>query len=50
LKKAVDQHDVKLYYLRSDPVYAPLRADLRFRALLAQIESHVTVAALGPVP
>ncbi len=50
LKKAVDQHDVKLYYLRSDPVYAPLRADERFRALLAQTESHVTVAALGLVP
>lgn len=50
LKKAVDQHDVKLYYLRSDPVYAPLRADERFRALLTQTESHVTVAALGPVP
>jgi TolB-like protein/Tfp pilus assembly protein PilF len=50
LKKAVDQHDVKLYYLRSDPVYAPLRADERFRALLAQTESHLTVAAAGPVP
>jgi TolB-like protein/tetratricopeptide (TPR) repeat protein len=46
LKKAMDQQDVNLY-LGSDPVYAPLRADLRFRTLLAQAESGR--AALVPV-
>jgi hypothetical protein len=47
LKRAIDQHDVNLY-LASDPVYAPLRAELQFRALLAQAESGRT--ALVPVP
>jgi len=47
LKKAVDQHDVNLY-LHSDPVYAPLRADPRFRSLVMQAES--SVAAPVPVP
>lgn len=47
LKKAFDQHDVSLY-LGSDPVYAPLRNDARFRALLAQ--SKAGVPATVPVP
>ena len=37
LKKAIAQRDVNLY-LSSDPVYAPLRANARFRSLLAQAE------------
>jgi len=49
LKKAIAQRDVNLY-LSSDPMYAPLRTNARFRSLLAQTESHVTVAASGPVP
>jgi TolB-like protein/tetratricopeptide (TPR) repeat protein len=47
LKKAIDQHDVNLY-LGSDPVYAPLRTDPRFRSLLLQAQS--SVAALVPLP
>jgi TolB-like protein/Tfp pilus assembly protein PilF len=47
LKKAIDQHDVNLY-LGSDPVYAPLRSDPRFRSLLARAESGRT--ALVPAP
>jgi TolB-like protein/tetratricopeptide (TPR) repeat protein len=37
LKKAIAQRDVNLY-LSSDPVYAPLRTNARFRSLLAQTQ------------
>jgi TolB-like protein/Tfp pilus assembly protein PilF len=40
LKRAIDQNDVNLY-IGSDPVYAPLRADPRFRSLLRQVDSGV---------
>jgi TolB-like protein/Tfp pilus assembly protein PilF len=46
LKKALDQNDVNLF-IGSDPMYAPLRADARFRSLLHQAESGV--AAVDPI-
>ena len=47
LKKAADQHDVNLY-LSSDPIYAPLRTDSRFRSLTAQAESVVPTPVPAP--
>jgi len=47
LKKAVDQRDVNLY-LGSDPLYAPLRGDARFRALLEQARADVPATVPAP--
>jgi TolB-like protein len=47
LKKAIEQHDANLH-LNSDPLYAPLRSDARFRSLLAQAQPVASSALPAP--
>jgi tetratricopeptide (TPR) repeat protein len=47
LKKAIEQRDVNLY-LDSDPLYAPLRTDPRFRRLVIEAKSNVAAGVAVP--